>query len=496
MLGKAMNVKAQETDLRKGLHWITWWKILFDLIVLISMCVLLLWGAAWLPDAKRGNDLTWQLFRPYTDVAKYQCYITAFLHGLPALQRFPPDQCNFILNPDPTIKYVSQSQIIEKMQHYHLPQRLIRVVQKQDPNTAFHALPREYPLLTLIPFAISDIGSADTYQVRYALLMELVAIIIYVLLVRMRSRRAAVAAAFYLVAGSWATAAGRFDLVPAFLTLIALLFTTRKQWNWAFAFLALATMSKYYPAILLLPFLIAQQFAASGKWYAWRRWVPLGIFVVMCAVLTISSLLLSVEGTLGTLSYFGNRPVQVESVASSIIWIAGHFGIPIEKFEKTYGSLNVFSPIAGGVAMLVNVFFFAGIAYTYWLQWRRKIDLGLCCVLTLLIVLLTGKVFSPQYVIWVTPLIAFVGEADWRWIVPWGLISLLTSWIYPIIYTMTKTLSHVPDLPIFYPVVTTRNILLLGFVFFLLWRATFRQKLVEVEAATTEEGSPSIVLAQ
>jgi hypothetical protein len=491
-----MSLNSQETGKPNYRSRATLFKLSFDLITLLLMGILLFWGAAWLPGAKYEDKQTWQMFRPYTDVAKYQCYVAAFLHGLPALRQFPPDQCSFITHPDPSLKYMTRAQILQKMQKYHLPPMLISIVQAQDPDQSFHALPREYPLLTLLPFSISAIGPADFYQVRYALLMELLAVGSYLLLVRFCSRKAAVAAAFYLVAGGWATVAGRFDLVPAFLTLVALLFTTRKHWNWAFAFLAFATMAKYYPAILLIPFLMAQQFTASGTWYSWRRWLPLAIFVAICAVLTIASLLLSVEGTLGTFSYFGNRPIQVESVASSLVWIASHLGIHIERFEKTYGSLNVFSPISGTVSLLVSILFVAGIVYTYWLQWRRKIDLGLSCVLILLIVLLTGKVFSPQYVIWIAPLIAFVGEADWRWVLPWGLISLLTTWIYPLIYTMTKTLSLVPLLPIFYPVVTIRNLLLLGFVLVLLFNATFRHRAPASEPVTSVQDDPSVVAVQ
>jgi len=267
-----MSLNSQETGKQNYRSRVTLFKLSFDLIVLLLMGILLFWGAAWLPGAKYEDKQTWQMFRPYTDVAKYQCYVAAFLHGLPALRQFPPDQCSFITHPDPSLKYMTRAQILQKMQKYHLPPMLISIVQAQDPDQSFHALPREYPLLTLLPFSISAIGPADFYQVRYALLMELLAVGSYLLLVRFCSRKAAVVAAFYLVAGGWATVAGRFDLVPAFLTLVALLFTTRKHWNWAFAFLAFATMAKYYPAILLIPFLMAQQFTASGTWYSWRRW--------------------------------------------------------------------------------------------------------------------------------------------------------------------------------------------------------------------------------
>jgi len=108
-----------------------------------------------------------------------------------------------------------------------------------------------------------------------------------------------------------------------------------------------------------------------------------------------------------------------------------------------------------------------GLLYTYWLQWRSKIDLATSSLLTLLIIMLTGKVFSPQYLIWVIPLLAYVGESDLRWLISWVAIGLLTTWIYPYIYLMSP-LIRVAYVPLFYPVSTIRNFLLLGFILALL----------------------------
>lgn len=88
---------------------------------------------------------------------------------------------------------------------------------------------------------------------------------IYTLLLKYQSRQAALAFAFYLVLGSWATAAGRFDLIPAGLTLGAVILATEARWKWAFALLALATLYKFYPVILAVPFFLARSANALQK---------------------------------------------------------------------------------------------------------------------------------------------------------------------------------------------------------------------------------------
>jgi hypothetical protein len=297
--------------------------------------------------------------------------------------------------------------------------------------------------------------------------MALVAAGIYVLLVRFRSRWAAFAFALYLVVGCWGTAEGRFDLIPSTLTLIAVIFGVRKRWNWAFAFLALATLFKFYPLVLLVPFLLAQQMESGEKWSSWRRLLPLGSFVAVCGVVMGVSLFLSVEGTLAPFGYFQNRPIQVESSSATILWLLSFLGFPL-RHQFTYGSLNVLSPFSSQVALLGTALLGFGLLYTYWLQWSGKVDVALSSLFTLFIVMFTGKVFSPQYLIWVAPLVAYIWECNPKVLIPWSIISLLTTFIYPYIYNMGHQVLNVPNVPLFYPVTAIRNGLFFGFILFLL----------------------------
>ncbi len=461
-----MNVKmlvvAGETDVgdvRKR-RTLRYWQ---DALVLFVACSLLFYGASW------------QMFRTYTDAAKYQCYAFTFWYGFPRAVQQLKAGCSFLTDPRQYPASLSQATIVSKLRAYHVPVALVHFVAAQSSNVPLHSLPREYPLLMIIPFTLAMIAPMHWYQVAFALWMALVIVVVYFILLRWRSRRAALAFALYLVIGAWSTALGRFDLLPSALTLCALLCALRMHWNWAFALLALATMCKFYPLLLLLPFLLAQQSALHSKWYAWQRWRSLCLFLALCAALTLVSLSLSVSGTLEPLSYFGTRPVQIEALSASLLWVLSRVSLGSLTYAYTFGSLNVESPLAAGISPLLALLLLLGLFYTCWLQWRAKIDLASASLLALLIVMVTGKVFSPQYLIWVVPFVAYIGECDLRWLLPWGLLGLLTSCIYPYIYFLTPTLLKVPLLPLFYPVTTLRNVLLLGLVLYLLFYMPHKQ---------------------
>jgi hypothetical protein len=442
-------------------------RYLVDVLIVLAMGTLLYYG----------YTITTQFANIRTDVARYECYAEAFWRGTPALRTLPARQCSFI-------KTDALPSVIQKMKLQGWSADLVNKLEShQSALKPLHTIPSEYPLLTIIPFSLGLVAHAAWYPVTFALWMAVLAAVLYFILLRFESREAAIVFAFYLVAGNWATALGRFDLIPAGLTLIALILARRRRWKLAFAMLALATLLKFYALVLTVPFFIAQQSQCRGsKWYAWRRWEPLGVFVAICVVVMGLSLMLSIDETLVPFSYFAYRPVQVESLQASLLWLASFLGAPVH-YVNSYGAVNVLSQLAPKIDELSVSAMCIGLLYTFWLQWRGKVDLSTSSLLTLLIVIISGKVFSPQYLIWVTPLVAYVGKCNWQWLASWGSIGLVTTLIYPYMYNAVPEVVSVVLLPEFQPVLLVRNLMVLGFTLMLLFKAT-RRDLMETVTRT------------
>lgn len=392
---------------------------------------------------------SWQIFWPSTDAARYQCYALTFWLGSSATHLLPASQCVFLQ-----------------------PSELVPL--------PLHMLPLEYPPLTLLIFSLSLLAPIPYYQLVFALWMALTSVLIYWLLLRFGPRGSALVFAFYALVGAWATAEGRFDLVPALLTLLCILAAEHKHWTLAYVALAFGTLLKIYPLLLLPALFIAEQcdahlfYCPHGAitlrtffvelWQTLRdifrwRWKNAAIFFGIIIGITALFAFLDFQGAVvSQFSYFAQRPIQIESTGSSILWFARRFGYPAHV-AFTFGSLNVISGLDNRVALLFEILFILGYLYTILLQWRGKIDVVQSFIALLLVFIVTGKVFSPQYLMWLMPLLAYAMSLDAFWLSVWGIISLLTTIIYPYLYTRTTNVMLVQHVPGFVQIVAIRDAL-------------------------------------
>jgi len=392
---------------------------------------------------------SWQFLWLNTDPARYQCYALTYWMGSTGAQLLPATQCSFLHN----------SMTIQP---------------------PLHMLPLEYPPFTLVIFSLPIFAPILYYQLVFAVLMALVSTLIYWLLLQYGPRGSALAFVFYLFIGVLALAQERFDLVPAALTLLCLIAAERKHWTFAYTALAFGFLFKIYPILLLPALFIAEQqdkhsiyipvkiFALKTLpielWHTllsikhWR-WKNTLLFFGLILVITGFFAIFNFKGAiLSQLSYFANRPSHVESTASTLLWLGTLIGFPVQVVFS-FGSVNMVSALGGVISNVSEFLFITGYLYSIYLQWRGKLDIVQTCIALLLIFIATGKVFSPQYLIWVIPLLAYSGAFDRFWLIVWGSISLLTTIIYPYFYTRIIDAVKTPYVPGFIQIVSARNML-------------------------------------
>ena len=393
---------------------------------------------------------SWEYFLVNGSMARYACYALTFWRGGSGVNLYPP-RAHCIFLPAATMS---------------LP--------------PFHALPLEYPPLTLVLFSLPLFAPLHYYTIMFAVLMALIMLLMYWLLLRYAQRGAALAFAVYMLIGAWALTDSRFDLVPAALTLICVMLAEGKRWTYAYIALAFAFLLKIYPLLFLPALFIAEQQDARRLYMpqrqlnlasipgelwqtlrgfrSWRWKNTIIFFAIVLAITGIFSLLNFQGAVVSQLSYFANRPVQIESTGSPILFLGAHFGYPIKEVFS-FGSYNIVSRLGRPVEFLLELLLIVGYLYSLFIQWRGKLDVTQAFIAILLVFIVTGKVFSPQYLIWLIPLLAYSGAYNRLWLIIWVPISLLTTYIYPYIYTNPL---RVPVLykPGFIESVTARNALL------------------------------------
>lgn len=362
-----------------------------------------------------------------------------------------------------------------------------------------HAFPNEYPPLAIAVFSLTLLPPLPDYQGVFSFWMGLLFLLGYIGFMRYTSHRRAMTYAIYLFAGTAAVLLERFDLVPGLLTLAALWLTMRRRFGYAYLCIAIGVLMKLYPGFLL-PVVMIEHYRvmvaarrpnggmspavrAASRWFRRRKplhalavvWqdysirrVTLGALLGACAIIVgfLGPLALNPTGALSGFFYAGDRPLQIESMPASILWFGTLFGIPAHP-DYSFLSLNFVGPLDVVLKPLSAVALVGGCLFVYWRQARGKLTVGQAFVACLAAVIVTNKVFSPQYLIWLMPVVAEVEGFDWLWLA----VCVLTTLDFPILYQLRHPIVSVPYTPAFLPEVALRNFLLL----FVTLRAIFRR---------------------
>jgi uncharacterized membrane protein len=270
----------------------------------------------------------------------------------------------------------------------------------------------EYPPLALPAFLVpSLVAGEEDYARAFDVLMALCGAAALVLLaVALRALSASpgrtaaalsLAAVAPLLLGS--VVLSRFDYWPAALTIGALALYVRGRDRLGAAGLGLAVAAKIYAGVLL-PLVLVWTWRRRGRREALLSAALFAGVLVLCfgpfLVLGPSGLVDSIRGQL-------SRPLQIESLGSALLLAVG----ADVEMASGHGSQNIAGTPGDVVGILATVVQ-AGALLAVWIAFARgpmeRERLVRYAAAAVVAFVAFGKVLSPQFLIWLVPLVPLV----------------------------------------------------------------------------------------
>jgi hypothetical protein len=275
----------------------------------------------------------------------------------------------------------------------------------------------QYPpaaaVIFLIPQAFTHLGIS--YIVGFFFLALLADLAVFLLLLGHAHRNSVTDGAEPHLTGVWVWIAGGFAIGPLLLMrydvivtalavagLVAPARSVKVRWALRGALLGFGTMVKAWPGALVLGL---PPKGAGRRAFAWAVGTALAIAAIFSLTMT---------GALSFISGQSNRGIEVESVLASPFMVASWFGYPV-RIVHLYGSFQVSGPGISVVSDFAELLSVLGIGFVLW--WRLMRFRPRCwtpglmydtAFTVMLVLVVTSRVLSPQYLIWLLGLAAVV----------------------------------------------------------------------------------------
>jgi uncharacterized membrane protein len=221
------------------------------------------------------------------------------------------------------------------------------------------------------------------------------------------------------------TAYINWDIYAVLFASAALWAIVARKWVWAGVFIGLGTAFKLYPILLLgviflgalrAPKAGSEDAAPSGRQGEWRGFaVATGVSVVTWLLANVPAMLADFTAWKYFLDFSKERGASYGSIWFLYNLTAEKNGVAALTPERI-NTLAMVLLIAGLLAV---------VAFAWFTPVRAQP--AQLAFLIVSIFILTNKVYSPQYVIWLVPLAVLAG-LSWRALIAWQIVEVLHWW--------------------------------------------------------------------
>ncbi|MGH9017338.1 MAG: glycosyltransferase 87 family protein, partial [Acidimicrobiales bacterium] len=289
-----------------------------------------------------------------------------------------------------------------------------------------HRLPLEYPApavaLFLVPLLL-PLSYPWVFAVFCGVAMVLLVISYERSGVVEMDREAALRLVVYLTAGSIIIVTGRYDIFAAAFGFWSVRAARQERWTAAWAWSSVGFVIKLFPAVFWPAFLIAEWRRLGRVPYRRLCWM-----VGSAAVVGGIPYLLNRGATLNVLHYYVRRPTEIESIPAGLSVLID----PLRThWISSFHSVNVVNGAGSAVSGATEILAVALCLWIWRAQLRDQLPFEAACLASLSVVVLGGKVLSPQYLIWLMPLWALYPIRP-----QWLFACVLSSLVFPYIVSV------------------------------------------------------------
>jgi uncharacterized membrane protein len=281
----------------------------------------------------------------------------------------------------------------------------------------------EYPpgalAVFLPPFAAGSGNYAAAFKILMALCGAAMIVVVALLLVELGASTRRLLLALLLLALSpialGPISLNTYDAWPALLTVAALALLLARRPLFAFALLGLAFAAKVYPLVLIPPALVFV-WRTRGRELAARA---LGAFAAVSAVVVVPFLVVAPDGLVESFRVQAARDLQIESLGASVLTVADRLGAYSATVVHRTGdaiSYDLVGDLPQALAVMSSIAQVLAVLGVAWLYLRGRDDASRLTAAFAAAVagfLAFTRFFSPQYLVWLVPLVVLLGAAAW-----------------------------------------------------------------------------------